>query len=307
MGGTGGALNSNEPALEDGDGSATTGDPVALVVELAEEAWQTRLAGRYVDARQKYAEVLDLAESTLPSDAPALVRVLNGIGVLGKYAGDFDGAAAAYRRAVQIEAGREHPDPDVLANLLHNVGGLEHARGEHRSAEHAARQGLEQRLVVHAADDPVVASDEAALAAILVDLDRPAEALVLAEHAVAVYRSADAWSSREQCEHDRVAALAVLATAHHRLGDAEAAAATYRETLAAKELLLGATHPELVPTLNNLGVLLADLGDLDGAATAYARAMDLLADAGLTDHPQAAAIARNLDVLDHRRSSGHPR
>jgi tetratricopeptide (TPR) repeat protein len=285
---------------------APTADPLALVGALADEAWHARLAGRYEAARQMYAEALDLAQSTLPADAPALVGVLNGIGVLGKYAGDFDDAAAAYRRAVQIEAGRQHPDADVLASLLHNVGGLEHTRGQHRSAEHAARRGLEHRLVVHSADDPAAAGDEAALAAILVDLDRPTEARDLAEHAVAVYRSADAWSSREQCEHDRVAALAVLAAAHHRLGDVKAATTTYRETLAAKEQLLGATHPELVPTLNNLGVLLADLRDLDGAATAYARALDLLEVAGLTDHPQAAAIARNLEALDHHRSRTHP-
>ena len=281
--------------------STTTTDPAALVVEQADAAWHTRAAGRYAEARREYAEVLALAESSLPADAPALVYVLNGIGVLGKYAGDFDDAAAAYRRAVLIEAGRDAPDADILASLLHNVGGLEHARGQFPAAESAARQGLEYRLAFRAADDPSVASDEAALAAILVDLDRAAEARDLAEHAAASYRTADAWSSPEQCAHDRVAALAVLATAQHRLGDVEAAAATYREALAAKESLLGPAHPELVPTLNNLGVLLAELGDLDAAADAYQRSLRLLADASLGDHPQAIAITKNLEVLDRRR------
>jgi len=286
--------------------TTATADPAARVVERAEAAWRTRVAGDYAQARADYADALALAEAELPADDPALVLVLNGIGVLGKYAGRFDEAADAYRRAVLIEAGRSQPDGDLLATLLHNIGGLDHARGRFTEAERAARQGLEYRRAVRDDDDPLVAVDEAALAAILVDLDRAAEAKDLAERACATYRAAtDAgldWAPPEHREHDRVAALAILATAQHRLRDRAGAAATYREVLAAKEALLGPDHPELVPTLNNLGVLQAELGELDDAAAAYQRAFALLEAAGLGDHLQAFGISENLKVLERRRA-----
>lgn len=286
--------------------TTATADPAARVVERADAAWRTRLAGDYAGAREAYAEALALAEAELAADDPALVHVLNGIGVLGKYAGRFEDAAAAYRRAVQIEAGRATPDADLLATLLHNVGGLDHARGRFAEAEASARQGLTYRLAVRRADDPLVAVDEAALAAILVDLERPAEALELAQRACATYAAATAagieWAPPDHREHDRIAALAILATAQHRRRDRSGAAQTYREVLAAKEALLGRDHPELVPTLNNLGVLLAELGELDEAADAYGRALDLLAAAGLGDHLQAFGISENLKVLDRRRA-----
>ena len=207
---------------------------------------------------------------------------------------------------MRIEAGREAPDGDLLATLLHNVGGLDHARGRFAEAEAAARQGLAYRLAIRDAADPLVAVDEAALAAILVDLERPAEARELAERACETYRTATAagldWAPPEHREHDRIAALAILATAQHRLRDRAGAAATYREVLDAKESLLGPRHPELVPTLNNLGVLLAELGELDEAADAYTRALQLLEAAGLGEHLQAFGISENLKVLDRRRA-----
>lgn len=286
--------------------STATADPSARVVELAAAAWRARAEGDYRDAGRGYDEALARAEAELADDDPALVVVLNGIGVLGKYAGNFDEAAAAYRRAVQIEANRTVPDVDLLATLLHNVGGLEHARGRFTDAEVAARQGLEYRVAIRAGDDPLVAVDEAGLAAILVDLERPAEARDLAERAGATYQAAVEagidWAPPEQREHDRIAALAILATAQHRLRDRAGAAATYREVLTAKEALLGLHHPELVPTLNNLAVLLAEIGELDEAASIYARALTLLDAAGLAAHLQAFGITENLKVLDRRRA-----
>lgn len=81
------------------------------------------------------------------------------------------------------------------------------------------------------------------------------------------------WASPEPREHDRIAAVAILATAQHRLRDRAGAAQTYREVLATKESLVGVHHPELVPTLNNLAVLLAEIGELDEAASIYADLM----------------------------------
>jgi tetratricopeptide (TPR) repeat protein len=271
----------------------------------ARAAWALRLDGRYQDAADRYDAALSRATDELDPDDPALVELLNGAGVLAKYAGRFDDAAASYRRALEIATVADAPDQQVLASLLHNVGGLEHARGNHVAAADAARRGLAYQVAVLGADHPLVAADRAALAAIELDLGHLDEASTLASAALDVYRQArergEPWGSPEACAHDELAALAVLAAARHRLGDLERAEATYREVLDHKRTHLGPSHPELVPTLNNLGVLLAERGELDAAADAYRDALDLLGAAGLGDHRQAAGLRRNIDALDDRR------
>ena len=94
---------------------------------------------------------------------------------------------------------------------------------------------------------------------------------------------------------------ATLGAALHKRGDVGAAAAAYDEALAAKERSLGSTHPELVPTLNNVGLLLAQSGRFDEAEAAYRRALGLLEQAGLPEHPQHERVTRNLRALARRR------
>src|SRR5439155_25419661 len=101
---------------------------------------------------------------------------LNALGMLYKYAGRFDEAAALYDRALGL-AERIHGSEHVsLASLLHNVGGLEHARGEYAKGEAPARRSVELRERALGADHPAVAADVAALAAIVDGLGRHDEA-----------------------------------------------------------------------------------------------------------------------------------
>lgn len=240
-----------------------------------------------------------IAEKCLAPDAPAVVDLLNRVGVLAKYSGDHDAAAVAYARALELEGNRQPcPRVSTMASLLHNVGGLAHARGSCAEAALAARRGLELRREVCAPDSFEVAADEGALAAILVDLGELEEALLLATHArsVLVARVGDH-------DHEAVAALAALAAALHRRGDVDLAGETYAAVLHAKEVTLGPSHPELVPTLNNIAVLHAEAGDVDAAAAAYTRAVTILDDAGLLAHPHRERLASNRAALDARREA----
>ena len=222
--------------------------------------------------------------------------MLNGVGVLGKYSGRFDEAEAAYQRALAIETSRDAPDVNVVSTLLHNIGGLDHARGRAADAVGPARQGLELRRSTQGPNGVLVAADEAALAAILVDLNELDEAVELARHAGAVYEADGSVD-----EHEVAAAHATLAAALHKRGDVAEATVEYQTALAAKERALGSTHPELVPTLNNIGLLHAQAGRFDEAERAYGRALQLLDAASLSDHPQHARVTRNLAALGRRR------
>src|SRR5438093_125331 len=67
-------------------------------------------------------------------------------------------------------------DDVALASVYHNLGGLEHARGNYEAAEPLARRSVELRELALGAKHPDVAADRAALAAIVDALGRDEEA-----------------------------------------------------------------------------------------------------------------------------------
>ena len=72
-------------------------------------------------------------------DVRASAALLNGLGVLHKYQGRYDEAEPAYRRALAIAEAALGPDHPDVASLYHNLGGLEHARGNAARGEPWAR------------------------------------------------------------------------------------------------------------------------------------------------------------------------
>src|SRR4029450_4975001 len=81
-------------------------------------------------------------------------------------AGVFDGGDALYSRALQT-AERAGAGDESLATLFHNIGGLEHARGQFARGEPAARRSVELRERALGSEHPAVAADVAALAALI--------------------------------------------------------------------------------------------------------------------------------------------
>lgn len=79
------------------------------------------------------------------------------------------------------------PDHVALATLCHNLGGLEHARGQHARGEPWARRAVLLREAALGPDHPVVAEDVAALAAILDGLGQRDEAEALYWRAIRTF------------------------------------------------------------------------------------------------------------------------
>src|SRR5687768_15207841 len=90
-----------------------------------------RILGRYDSAERLLREALTAADGALEEGDEDLVRTLNSLGVLFKYSGRFDEAKILYERAIRMVERVSGPDQDSLATLLHNLGGLEHARGDY--------------------------------------------------------------------------------------------------------------------------------------------------------------------------------
>ena len=245
-----------------------------------------RIRGRYDEAEPYLREAIAIGESSLGDQDEDFVTALNSLAVLFKYSGRFDDAAALYARALGAAEAAGAGD-ESIATLLHNIGGLEHARGNYAAGEPAARRSVELRERARGPDHPEVAADLAALAAIVDGQGRHDEAEGMYERALAIFERT--YGS----EHYEIAVnlnnLAGVRQAQGRMADAEA---LYRRAVSIKESLLGRDHPDVGLSLNNLALLLEG----DRAAEAeplYRRALEILASRLDARHPKIVACAKN--------------
>ena len=66
------------------------------------------------------------------------------------------------------------------------------------------------------------------------------------------------------------------------------------------ENFYGPDHPQVAIYANNLGGVLKDLGDLQGAKSCYQRALKILQKNLGDDHPKAKIVQNNLDLLEKK-------
>ena len=121
-----------------------------------------------------------------------MAATLNGFGVLCKYAGWFARGERHYRRALAILEAHLGPEHDEVATILHNLGGIEHARGRWELAEPWARRAMALRTASLGVTHPRVAADAVALAAIVEELGRTDEAETLYRRALPIFMRANA-------------------------------------------------------------------------------------------------------------------
>ena len=254
---------------------------------LAGQGAVHRAEGRFGVAEQLFVRAIELAESVFGPESIEVAYGLIELGMNFKYGGRFDDAEPLYRKAeaiVERFAGTSvHPD---IASLYHNLGGLEHARGDYERAKAHARRSVELRRA-SIGDHPLVALDEGALAAILDALGEDAEAELLLRRTIDTLE--DTFGTHN---HELAVALNNLAAILARRGDLDAAEAGYRRAVAIKRELLGDDAPEIGGTLNNLAVVLRKRGATDEAETLFVEALSLMRGLEPT-HPSIARCARN--------------
>ena len=121
----------------------------------------TSLRSLYDEAEEILRRALEEAHGTRAAE------MMSDLGIVFKHAGRFGEAERVYRQALAIAVRHRGPGHPDVAAIYHNLGGLEHARGNYATAEPLARAGIEIRERTVAADDPDLAAGKAALAAIL--------------------------------------------------------------------------------------------------------------------------------------------
>jgi tetratricopeptide (TPR) repeat protein len=214
----------------------------------------------------------------------------NELGLVYKCLGECKIALKFYRLALRHShhclTGRERDD--FLANLYHNLGGLEHSRRCFRRGELYARKSLLLRLRAQPHALPL-AADKVALAAILDGLRKFSESQKLYRQALRVYRRVYGPSHREIA-----LILNNLAAVYQQTGRPNRAAKYYRTALEMKRRELGATHPDLAITINNLGILHASEGRKRDAELSFNQALKLFETSLGKSHPNTRAVRNNL-------------
>jgi tetratricopeptide (TPR) repeat protein len=209
---------------------------------------------------------------------------LNHLAVLYKYTGRFDEAERLYWKALADTSGEDA----AAATIYHNLGGLNHARGEFAAAEPPARRACEIRERLSGPDHPDTLADACALAGVLDGLGRYAESEPIYRHAL------DAFEATFGETHLEIAVNSNnLAAIRWAQGDAVEAEFLYLRSLRIKRELLGDAHPDTALTMLNYGSMFCDLGRRGEARSMALSALRIFESTLEPSHPRISA-ARDL-------------
>jgi tetratricopeptide (TPR) repeat protein len=253
---------------------------------ITREAGETGLPTRFQLLRPHVEQVAPLAEEAGLAQAGML---WNNLGYHLDDLADYEGARAAYARALRIfeqVLGLEHPN---VATLVNNLGSVLKAQGDLAGARAAYARALRIDEAVYGPDHPNVARDVNNLGGVLQDQGDLAGARAAYERALRI------WRLTYGDEHPQAA------TAHNNLGgvlqaqgNLAGARAAYARALRIDEAVYGPDHPTVARDVNNLGSVLKAEGDLAGARAAYARALRIDEAVYGPEHPNVATLVNNL-------------
>ncbi len=253
-------------------------------------------AGTALRSRGLYAEAepwLKLAIVYAEKSGFSAVSHRNDLAVLYKYAGRFDEAERLYRWAMAETSGEDA----AAATIYHNLGGLNHSRGEFAAAEPFARRACEIRERLLGPDHPDTLADACALAGVLDGLGRYAESEPIYRHALTVFASMFG-----EMHPELAANLNNLAALRWAQGDAVEAESLYLRSLRIKRELLGDAHPDTALTLLNYASMLCDLARQGEARSMALGALRVFEAALEPSHPLIAAARELCEVRLHSAS-----
>ena len=269
-------------------------------------------------AKLLHRQALALDEARLGSDHPFVASSLNNLGLVLWDLGELSEARAAHERALAIRESRPDCDPLDVASSLNNLGAVLGDLGQLTSARTMHERALaiwEERL---GPDHPAVALSLSNLGVVLADLGDRIAARAAHERALAIRETRFGDRRRDR------RGMGGPGTAQPDLGElAGARGARERAPVAGREARRPeAGHRPAVPaqnrergpvpavsrakagehlvvatSLDNLGVVLADLGELDRARAVLERALAIREAQLGGEHPDVAWSMNNLGTV----------
>ena len=238
--------------------------------------------GHYREAAKMFRTAVRCAGRANAADHLDTARALNGLAVCYKYLARFDEAETLYVQAIAI-ARQRGADDQLLATILHNRGGLAHAAGRSGEGEPFARESVRLRTRALGPHHPDVATDLAALAALLDQQRKYAEAERLYRRALRIIERALGPDDIEIS-----ASLNNLAAIAAARGNPRRAEAMYRRAHAITVHHCGHHHPQSAVIAHNLATLLLGRGRLDEALLLSRQAIRVFSTRLGREHPYVA-------------------
>jgi serine/threonine-protein kinase len=275
-----------------------------VLIDMFEAADPLRAGGDAVPART----VLDRGRAWLddaPDQDPAVRATL--MLTMGKAYGNlalYEEAESLVTAALRERRALAGTDEDLgVAEALAELGAVHHHRGDHEDARDALRKSLDVRRRLLGETAPEVASSWNNLGAAYHSLS------VLDSAVVCYRRAAELWERLPAEGSGLAGSLGDLGTALGHAGDPVAADSLLRRAIALhrkgppgdaldeKRAALGDDHPSVARSLNNLGLLVQNRGDLDEAERLLRESLEIRRRVWTADHPEVARGLHNLAVL----------
>ncbi len=245
-----------------------------LAVALNNIGSAQRTLGDLTAARATFERVIGIFERAHGADDLAVGRALLNLGTVQADMGEEADALASFSRAERIIAGAGGPRHPDLARAWKGSGGVAYATGDLELARERFAAALELERDVLGADHPSTSVSATNLAAVLVDLDRPKDAIPLLEDALA------RMSARLGADHPDLLVLHDhLGFAEQQVGELERAAEHFHRAIAIGE---ATDSPSLSMALLQLGRLELARDDPRAAVPVLERALALRE--ALADH-----------------------
>ena len=315
-----------------GANDASVADVLILQARLATN--QTR----YADAVELAKRALSIREHALGANHPALCETLFALGQVQVRLGKLDDATASYTRAMTLAVPTFGEDSAVVGSLWAERAVIASMRGDLQSALTAIDRSTAIRERLEGAMHVDLVFNYTMRGRILDDLGQAAPAVLALEHARELaehtlgpdHRNVAAilqdlgrlhakLGDRKQARGELDRAIAIAAKAHDRDAEATGEAALaeflhggkqpkealphYEHALAAFEAMVGPDSPQLIATLENLG--LAHL-DLHEPALALALLERAIAIERRTSGPNSPRLVTPLDSRgDAELALGH--
>ncbi len=250
-----------------------------------------RIQGNYAEAEKTYQQAIELIETQGTENHQAKkTQLANYLAIVYKYWGKFEAAESLYQDTLTTliqQHGIQHPD---VATVYHNLGGLNHARGDFETAATWAGKSYQLHLELFGTQHPQTIADGAALGSILHGLGQW-------DRAIAHFKTAIAFFEQHfgSMHYDVALNLNNLAASEQAKGNLAAAEPAYRRALEIKTHVLGEFHPELAITLNNLASVLKQRGKIREAKILFEQAREIFATTLGEEHPNTKVCLDNIN------------
>jgi len=297
-------------------------------------AWLNWRTGNYQEAKNQFAQALEVFASASDSESGEFLTCLWQSGMVSHAMGDFAAADERLRRAIKVLEETQSAKGMVLAEFREALADLLVDEAQYEEAEQLLRQVLLQHQRELKPGDVAIGVTQSRLGSLAFQLGRLEEAETRLGQAIEILEKSDdaprlrladclqhfaelrqqqgryqdaepycrkSLAIREEvlgAEHDSVAmAIAALSDLHAQLGNYSSAEALARRAHELAEKRLGPEHPLLIQTLHSLAVVQLKQGDLDAAEKTIRRELDIGGKKLGAQHPTLAEVQCDLAVV----------